>query len=462
MTENLKDISPKDGFVVVANHTPGGQELRALMDLYVPMMGSQAYGTYVLLSRYGKTHPNLVKRSMNKELLLALSVGMRDFLEAREKLEGLGLLRTFEKKDRLGKLNLYYLQAPLLGTDFFKDDLLSTLLLETVGQGPFRKLREEYCPPEFKVEGSTEVTHSFLEVFPIQRSTLLKNAASKPLPKNEEQAQQLIERNNGSLDLKFFRQLLAKSFVPEQEALKNMDAIQTLHLLYGLDELQLVRLLEEAIDINSNKLNVKYLKLLAHNSFEFQMKSDQQESKQAAQLGSKNASEQSSGAQPDRELLEACKSFAPMEFLQALKNQTNNFPTKAENYMVSNLVKQRTLPNQVINVLIHYYLGDRGYAEMRQDYFEGTAARWSQKGIKTAEEAMAAVRNSVAENAQKKTNYSKKSNYRSKRPVVQKEQLPDWAQQDYQAPQSSQEESSKKANLQAEIKRRLAEIDRDK
>ncbi|GAW63903.1 chromosome replication initiation membrane attachment protein [Ligilactobacillus acidipiscis DSM 15836] len=460
VTENLKNVSPKDGFVVVQESGPSDKELHGLLDLYVPIMGSNAYGLYVLLSRYGKPRPDLVKRSMNKELLVGLSLGMRDFLEVREKLEALGLLRTFEKNDRLGKLSLYFIQRPLVGENFFNDDLLSTLLLETIGQGAFRKLQEKYCPPKFNIEGSTEVTKSFLDVFPIRQSALMKSAASKQVQPLEKKQQQLIDQNETDLDVKFFRQLLERSFVPEEEVFKNMDAVQTIHLLYGLDEMQLVRLLEEAIDISSNKLNVKYFKMLAHNSFDYQMKTTSSAKGAAFSPQAENTSTSSDPA--DAQLLEFCRSLAPMEFLQAIKDETGALLTSSEKYMVSNLVQQQILPNEVINVLIHYILSDRGNASMNQNYFETTAATWSKNGVKTAEQAMSEVRKVVQEGAKKHQKYgNKKKNYRQGRAVVQKEQLPEWAQNDYKQPETTKDQSSKKADLQAQIKRRLAEIKND-
>lgn len=455
-TENLKNISPKDGFVVVQRSCPSDEDLNVLLDLYVPIMGSNAYGTYLLFSRYGKVRPDLVKRSMNKELLVGLSFGMRDFLEAREKLEALGLLRTFEKNDRLGKLSLYFILRPLVGANFFNDDLLSTLLLETVGQGAYRKLQEKYCPPEFNVEGGQEVTKSFLDVFPVRQSTLMEKAASKKVQPLEKQHQQLIDQNETGLDLKFFKQLLERSFVPQEEAFKNMDAIQTIHLLYGLDEMQLVRLLEEAIDINSNKLNVGYFKMLAHNSFDNQLKKTNAAKTDDLTVEENTSSGNSESA--DSELIEFCKSMAPMEFLKTIKNETGALLTSSEKYMVSNVVQQRILPNEVINVLIHYILSDRGNASMHQGYFETTAATWSKNGVKTAQQAMAEARKVVQEGAKKHQN---KGNYRRSRPVVQKEQLPEWAQNGYKQPESTKDQTDKKADLQAEIKRRLEEIKND-
>lgn len=461
-SENLKNISPKDGFVVVQRNLPSSERLQVLVDLYLPLMGANAYGAYVLLSRFGKPRPNLVKRSMNKELLLGLSLGLRDFLEARQKLEALGLIRTFEKNDRLGQLTIYLIQQPLEGENFFNDDLLSTVLLETIGQGAFRKLQEKYCPPQFKVDNTVEVTKTFLEVFSVQQATLLKNAATKKVQPVQRQSEQLIQQSETDLDLKFLRQLLQRSFVPEEEVFKNLDAVNTVHLLYGLDEMQLVRLLEEAIDINNNHLNVNYFKMLAHNSFDYQAQAAAQKTAGKPQTSAQTVQPQETASQNgDAELLNACRSLLPLEFLQTLKTETNSFMTNSERYMVSNLVRQQILPDEVINVLIHYILSDRGYASMDQKYFEKTAANWAHNGVRTAEAAMAEVRKVVEEGAKKRQSYGKKTTYRQKHAVVQKEQLPDWAQNDYQNPTATKEQANKKADLQAEIKRRLAEIKSD-
>ena len=49
-------------------------------------------------------------------------------IEAREKLEGIGLLRTFVKKDNVNKY-IYELYSPISGYDFFMNPVLIYIII---------------------------------------------------------------------------------------------------------------------------------------------------------------------------------------------------------------------------------------------------------------------------------------------------------------------------------------------
>lgn len=60
----------------------------------------------------------------------------------------------------------------------------------------------------------------------------------------------------------------------------------------------------------------------------------------------------------DRQLVEACNYYAPLEFLEALKNEQGGYASNIEKYVVGNVVKANVLPGAVINVILHYFLCD--------------------------------------------------------------------------------------------------------
>ena len=164
MSEGLRQMSPKDGYVVNTKAHIGSTEFKVILKLYQPLMGVNAYGIYSLLAAKVAQTPDLLARRMHKELLDILSLGLRDFYEARIRLEALGLLKTFVQKDELGQVFIYELQAPLSAEDFFKDDLLSMLLADSLGQIQYDELKQEFVKPAFTYANAKEVTKSLLDV----------------------------------------------------------------------------------------------------------------------------------------------------------------------------------------------------------------------------------------------------------------------------------------------------------
>lgn len=117
--------------------------------------------------------------------------------------------------------------------------------------------------------------------------------------------------------------------------------------------------------------------------------------------------------------------------------------------------------NELVYHAIEYALKSNVSAKGADRYLERVFDSYEKNKIDSVAKAL----DQEEQHYQQKTReYSDKKSYgkRSGRPVYQKEQLPDWAQKDYQAPEESTEEQEHKAQLQAEIKRRLAEIKADK
>ena len=117
--------------------------------------------------------------------------------------------------------------------------------------------------------------------------------------------------------------------------------------------------------------------------------------------------------------------------------------------------------NELVYHAIEYALKSNVSAKGADRYLERVFDSYEKNKIDSVAKAL----EQEEQHYQQKTReYNDKKSYgkRSSRPVYQKEQLPDWAKKGYQAPEKSTEEQEHKAQLQAEIKRRLAEIKADK
>lgn len=111
--------------------------------MYQPLIGTAAYSLYMTLWTEIEEEAYWSEGILHSELLALLNIGIPELYQARIKLEAIGLLKTYIQTGST-KLTIYELQAPQASDVFFKDDLLSLLLLEKVGERKFRKLRNRF------------------------------------------------------------------------------------------------------------------------------------------------------------------------------------------------------------------------------------------------------------------------------------------------------------------------------
>lgn len=453
MSEGLRQMSPKDGYVVNTKAHIGSTEFKVILKLYQPLMGVNAYGVYSLLATKVAQTPDLLARRMHKELLDILSLGLRDFYEARIRLEALGLLKTFVQKDELGQVFIYELQAPLSAEAFFKDDLLSMLLADSLGQTQYDELKQEFVKPDLTYANAKEITKSLLDVFTVKKDALLKNSQVKAIPKP---TKNLVDSVEVDLDVEYLKELLARSFVPATEISRSLGTLKSISLLYGLDELELVKLLEQALNVKDDKVDLELVKKLATQQFDRQFKEiTPKESKVTEPVDPAVSAELT---QTDLALIAVSKQYLPLEFIEELKRQKHSFVTNLERYTVKNLVEKQVLPNAVINVLLHYYLIAQNNTMLEDkvaNRFTKAAAKLAEKKIQTPEEAMLYMReaNQKAREKQKQKQY-----YGRKQQVVQKETLPDWAKTKENKAVSKPAKEDKQA-LNAEIDELLAQLE---
>jgi len=441
-----KQLDVQSGFLIIAKTQIAKELVSQLIDLYQPLMGASAYGLYAYLVANIDYKPLLSKRRAHRELLTNLGIDLPSFYEARIKLEALGLLRTFVQEDSLGKVYLYEVQSPLSGPAFLADDLMAALLLETVGQRRFEQLEKKYHINVLRFTNTKEITKSLIDVYKLDNEDNLytqKNVTGISQTKKNS-----ITDVEVSLDKEFLRDLLVNSFVDEQVLVENYDALKTVHLLYGLDELQIVKLLERATNVSTNQVDLTKFKRIAHQ--EFNSKINNGVSK--VTVVEPTISDSHGMTSEDLQLITACQAYLPLEFLEKLKGDMGTFATKNEQYLVKNLVERQTLPNAVINILIHYLLSDQDHAYFGSN-FESIAADWAKKQIKTPEDAIRQVRSFYETKAKRA---SQRKIQKSKRAIIQKESLPDWAKPGYQEEQRPDDpaKSEKIAELMAKIKQK--------
>ena len=101
---------------------------------YQPIIGGQALQLYMMLSVEGKRMNRFLKPSSLSRLTSFISMNLQDLEKAFQTLEGIGLLKTFVYYENDFTQYVYQLQSPLTLQAFFKNQILSSLLQESLSQ----------------------------------------------------------------------------------------------------------------------------------------------------------------------------------------------------------------------------------------------------------------------------------------------------------------------------------------
>ena len=125
MKKHWNEIQPIDHYTVGINGMLHEYDRKIITFLYQPLIGSACYSLY--MSLWGEVEENRLwsTNSTHYHLMNILSVNLQDVYEARLKLEGIGLLKTYENKNNEDRSFVYELQSPLSPQEFFHDGMLN-------------------------------------------------------------------------------------------------------------------------------------------------------------------------------------------------------------------------------------------------------------------------------------------------------------------------------------------------
>src|SRR5690625_7450117 len=100
-----------------------------------------------------------------------LNITLDKIYEARLKLEGIGLLKTYRNTQRENPFYIYELQSPFSPIEFLYDAMFSELLYHHIGTAKYESLLNYYRQDK-PAETEADITDSFREVFKTFTPTL--------------------------------------------------------------------------------------------------------------------------------------------------------------------------------------------------------------------------------------------------------------------------------------------------
>lgn len=418
----------------------------ALIHLYQPIIESDALALYLTLTADQQDPQE--SEFIHLDILNAMNVGLQRFIHARNKLEGIGLLKTYEKEeDELGTTFLYHLQEPVHASDFFQDELYSFLLLNHVGERKFRQLVSLFQPAKWQEEGYQEVTTSFMDAYRLDTQQFAANEEDLQRVNGKFQdTQGRLVLDEQQLDWDFLLYEAQRRYIRADNFDKDFrQKLLLYHSLYGYDVIELLDLMADSVSLTTGKIDQKALEqlVLQKARTRFTKTANHLDPTSEEEIRRFNTLKQNGYSDNDLALIRESEKYAPMAFLKAIKAEKKSFVTDSEQWLLKSLVERSPLSNSVINVLIHYVLVVQNNAALPASYVNNIAAQWSEMQVKTAEEAIKHVRDLVKEAKEKRTRPQTSS-----KKIIREEKLPSWAEKPV-------EEKTLSPERQAEIDKKL-------
>lgn len=451
------ELQAVDSYQVKASGILTGADRKIITILYQPLMGAECLALYQTLFTEVEENRLWSEAHSHVQLLNMLDISLKALFEARLKLEGLGLLKSYVKTENDQRFYVYEILPPLSPEKFFSDGLLNIYLYSKIGNAQFQRLRRFFADEAFETDTYSEITRSFQDVFepfkggasaaePFSNQVLVDKVAAKE-----------IEFDDASFDFHLFLSLLSPGMITREKITKEVrQTILKLHGIYQVSEKDMPSYLYRSLDSNG-EIDIVYLRKIVREGYtiengappKLQMKHETSIKEEPEVKETLN----------DEEALQVyLESITPFQLLVDISDGA--VPAETDLRVVEEVMNQQNLPVPVMNVLIEYVLL-RLDRKLSKNYMMTIAAHWKRKNVKTAKEAMdlAWQEHEKYKRLQEEPATPKNTNYnRNYQKSTRKEILPDWFDKEQVTPAENKMTDKEKQTLEEqvrEIKERL-------
>ncbi len=372
-----ENLTPADKYVIFNKGLITSEKIKILTNLYQPIIGFTAISLYLTLFN------DLNNKSLESEefshhhLMTLMQLKLDNILDARKKLEGIGLLKTYFKKGEINNY-IYILYSPISAYEFFNHPILNIVLYNNIGSLEYEKLQNQYKVPRITVKDYEDVTVSFEDVFTSNTNTNLL-FDNKDI-QNDKKLNLAIKSN---LDIDLLISSIPKRLVNERcfnEETKEL--ILNLAYIYKIDNLNMQGLVRSSLN-ERGLIDKNELKKSARNYFQFE-----NNGRLPTLIYNKQPDYLKTPLGNDSKLAKMIYMFentSPYDFLR--KSYGNTEPTNRDKKLIETLMLEQKLNPGVVNVLIDYVLKVNN-KKLNKDYIETIVGQWKRLKVETVVDAM--------------------------------------------------------------------------
>ncbi len=402
---NFNDrLKPNTEFIIYRPARLGTHHLDVINELYLPLINAEASMIYIYMNESASHYEPLAVR-FHREIMDEFGMALSKFSGELEKLEAIGLIRTFVSNEDHDDLFIYEVLLPLSPDAFFKDPMLSLYLYNTVGTDAYRKKKERLIYPG-KPENISEVTRKFTEVFTSggaegfsvpQESFGKENHSSGPnLDLDDFDFDVLFTHLKGTkIDRAFFTKEVRMLIVK-------------LSALFGLNAYDMKQILLSSTTQYAG-IDKEQLKYEARRYYQ------KENGNRLPKLRNEDEPPENEGGSS---YIDSLENINPLDRLNDIRSFS---PSEQDLKLVTDIIAKTALPNGVINLLLEYVYQQK-QGDLNYPYTMKIAKDWEQKGIMSAKDAYQSIMDFRQQQKNASQRAAQKYNYRER----QGERRPSW------------------------------------
>ena len=421
-------ILPADTYIVVNKTVIREDDRRLLTMLYQPIIGYTAVSLYFTLIDDLDELKRISNDLTHHHLMSIMQLRLEDIMIAREKLEAVGLLKTYLKKGNVNNY-VYLIYSPINANEFFNHPILNVVLYNNIGKREYLKRQEMFKIPRVRLTDYEDVSCKFNEVF--------KSSTLKPF----EVIEDIEKREDGIIildDMIDFNLLIAS--IPNglvsnrcfNEDTKKL--INNLALVYNIDTERMGGLVRASLN-EKGFVDKTLLRKNCRNYYSFENVGNLPTLVYQTQPDylKKPVGDNSKWAK----MVYTFENTSPYDYLRSKYKGAE--PTKRDLQLIEELMLDQKLSAGVVNVLISYALKVNNQ-KLNRNYLETIAGQWKRLNIETVEEAM-----KLTEKEYKKMKKIANTTTKSKSTIkknINEEILPDWFDKEVEASSVNEDEKN--------------------
>lgn len=428
-------ILPADIYTVINKTVIKENDSKLISMLYQPIIGYTAVSLYFTLINDLDKLEVMSDDLTHHHLMSTMQLKLEDIVIAREKLEGVGLLKTYVKKDKNINSYVYQLYSPISANEFFHHPILNVVLYNNLGKKEYEKLVNYYKIPKINLKDYEDVTCSFDEVFKSVKGTILE----MPDDVTKRDSNNIII-NNG-IDFNLLISSLPESLINEKCFTKEVkDLINSLAYTYNINTLNMQNLIRNSIN-EKGLIDKTILRKSCRNYYQFENSGSLPTliyNKQPEYL-KKPVGDNSKWAK----MVYTFENINPYQLLKAKYKGAE--PTDRDKRLIESLLIDQKLNPGVVNVLISYVLKINN-EQLKKSYVETIAGQWKRLNIETVEEAM-----KITEKEHKKLKRLIENKVQKEKPAKKDTKLPLWFNKEIEKDEITKEEQEEMDKLLADL-----------
>ena len=415
-------VLPADTYMVCNKTVITDKDKKIVTMLYQPIIGHVAVSLYYTLIDELDKQEVMGREETHHHLMASMQLKLEDILIAREKLEAIGLIKTYMKKDNINQY-VYLLYSPISVNDFFNHPILNVVLYNNLGKKEYDKVLQYFKIPKLNLKDYEDITCSFDDVFSSVRSTsyevnddIIKTDSNKILLNKEIDFNLLMESIPKN-------QLNDKCFNDETREL-----INSLSYIYNLDTLDMQGIVRNSIN-EKGLIDKALLRKSCREYYQFDNYGNLPTLiyNRQPEFLKKPTGDNSKWAK----MVYTFENITPYQLLKAKYKGAE--PTDRDKKLVESLLIDQKLKPGVVNVLISYVLKVNN-EQLTKSFVETIAGQWKRLNVETVEEAMKTAEKMHKSKNNHKVNQNVKNNPKNTSPV------PVWFKKEQSLKESTEEE----------------------